>query len=380
MPGLRLGAKIHLVQDRAGYGMLMAEHLGKAGYAVALHQRHDQIPHDAEVTLLTWPLVEATHTDEAQRWVDEIVAVAQRLDGELRRQGGALIIAAYTGAFGLEDAPPTQSPLLSLLGLIEPLSQRWEHAAVKLIDLDSPQTEMSELCELVLKELSGGGADPLVSITHDAQRRCFCLTPADEPSPQAQHLGPRDRLILTAHHAPHQLQLVYELATKTQAKLLWLSDTITPAQRQAHEDMQRAGASVELVEVNASGFGALFDVLQSYRKREGAISGMILGQYDPLVLGVLMAATAGDTLRLLAFFNEPLAFGSTLAQHVASHQAYAVAARERQRRGPGCSVHALSWPAHAHSGEVVEAMIKLLRTPHAAGLHVSLDHIPSLST
>lgn len=359
--------------------MLMAEHLGKAGYAVALHQRHDQIPPDAEVTLLTWPLVEATHTDEAQRWVDEIVAVAQRLDGELRHQGGALIITAYTGAFGLEDAPPTQSPLLSLLGLIEPLAARWEQATVKLIDLDSPQTEMATLCELVLRELSDGGEDPLVSITHDEQRRCFCMTPADEPSPQAQHLGPRDRIILTTHQAPHQLQLVHELATKTQAKLLWLSDAITPAQRQAHEAMQRAGMSVELVEVNAKDFGALFDVLQGYRKREGAISGMILGQYDPLVLGVLMAATAGDTLRLLAFFNEPLDAGATLAQHVASQQAYAVAARERQRRGPGCSVHALSWPAQRHSAEVVEAMLKILRTPRAAGLHVSLDYVRNLA-
>lgn len=373
MPGLRLGAKIHLVQDRAGYAMLMAEHLGKAGYAVALHHRHDQIPPDAEIALLTWPLLEASHTDEAQGWVDEIVAVAQRLDEELRRQGGALIITAYTGAFGLEDVPPTQSPLLSLLGLIEQLGARWPRAAVKLIDLDSPQTDMPTLCELVLKELSAGGDDTTVSITQDGHRRLYGMTPTSAPVPQAQHLGPRDRLIITAHQDDHQLKLIHELATQTQAKLLWLSDTITDNQREAQRAMLAAGAAVELVEVKASDFGALFDVLHDYRKREGSISGMILGQYDPLVLGVLMAATAGDTLRLLAFFNDPLSATATLAQGVAHYQSFAVAARERQRRGPGCSVHALSWPALMVSDEVVEAMLKILRTPRAQGVVMSLQ-------
>lgn len=359
--GLRRGAKLHLVQDRFGYALKLAELLGKQGFSTRSHVHADMIPDDAEAVLFTAPLIEAANTEEAEQALTTLIETFSRLDASLKRAGGFIGVATHTGQLGFEDGEVTQSPYISLSPLLRELGQRWPEAGVKLIDLDARALDDETLASQIVEELISGGDEVVVCIDAQLERRCVKAQPAPTIKPDPHHISARDLLILSGLDAAQDQLLLEELIGQTSAKLLWLSPEPTPWQRAL---AQQHATRLTLAQVNTRDFGALFELLYQQRRAQGAITGMILGSgVDQVQLGVLMASTAGDDLRSLLFLERHQATSELAAQ--ADHaKRYALAHRERQRRGPSCAVTALSLGPELDA-QAARQVVEVLRWPDA---------------
>ena len=346
MPGLRPGALVHLVQDRYGYALALGQALGQRGYATTLHVSAEHVPEHAEVILWTPTMVEAQDTEQAEQQAAQVAQVMARVDAQMAQRGGALGVVLCAGAFGLSEGQlaPTQAPTLALAALMEQATRAWPQAGVKLIDLDPQGLDEVQVARLVLDELERGGEQALISLDGSGARRARVMRPAPEAKGERGHLGPRDRLLLTHHRRAHELATLDALLERTRARVLWLE----PAPSAEQRALAARHAGVSLLQVEPSDFGALFEVLHASRRQDGPLTGWIMGQGGADSVGAVMAATAGDALRVLVFMErvEPAqdaAGGSRWLWALEAERLLTIAYRERRRRGPGCTVRALRW-------------------------------------
>ena len=369
-------------------GLYLAALLEEKGLRVDLLERGAAAdPERHEGLIHLGGLSEPGGLDEALDVILDAQAAARRMAPRLGGTAGglfALVCDRGDGRLGRShEIEPIRAPLGGLEGLARVALREWPRASVRLIDIAAARQPV-EVAHALARELSRGGDDLAVALD-DEDRRLVLegdpLAPSDDP-PLPRELpllmGP-GAVILVALAGEAPTAALEALARQSRgAHLLLLGGE---ARAETVAVLEATGARAQALAVAPQDVVELLDALFEVRRALGAITGVIwAGGPSPVphrltalpeeraaqVLGqragaftALMAATAGDPMRLLVVVQEsaaalPVEFGprdvGQSAEVSAAAALEAMARAEKERRGEDCQVFVLApWMLEAAS-------------------------------
>jgi malonyl CoA-acyl carrier protein transacylase/acyl carrier protein len=399
-------APLVVTDDGNGLAELVTRRLVDAGVAARVVS---DVPAHPGGVLFLGGLREVASVDEATSVQRAAFHAARTVAPGLAADGGLFVTVQDTGGdFGLRGAEPDRVWLGGLAALARTVAREWPRASVKAIDCERAGRDGAAIAAAVVDELCSGGAAPEVGLRADGTRLGFdCVTapggPAGEvtfgPDPVIVVSGGARGVTATAVQAlarSHHPRLVLLGRTPLAEEPDWYADATdeasltrllagripdaTPARLRAHArtalaarearrtlaQLEDAGVTVRYRTVDVTDSIAVDRALAEVRRDWGPITGLVHGAgvladksiaektdesfdavFDTKVTGLhaLLAATAGDPLRLLCVFSSVVARFGNAGQcdyAMANETLNQVLCAEAVRR-PDCAVRSLLW-------------------------------------
>ncbi|MCP2334284.1 KR domain-containing protein [Actinoalloteichus cyanogriseus DSM 43889] len=159
----------------------------------------DDVPETASAAILLGALTEDTSPTRARAVSRAALAAARRLAPRATERGGLLVTVQDTGGdFGLDGGDPARAWLGGLAALARTAAREWPLASVRALDCARGGRGPEQIAEVLVTELTVGGATPAVGLRADGSRVVPVPVPAAVvPDVDQSRVGPGSVIVVT---------------------------------------------------------------------------------------------------------------------------------------------------------------------------------------